>query len=147
MRRRIALPAFLSLWIGGAVSAWEFTPGAPCVLTNSTPDVDITLTYDPTKPLYSISLKKTQPFPQAPVFGLQFSGALPLAIGTDRHIFSEGRTRVTVEDSGFGNVLNGLQFNDAMTALVGAELIAVSLAGAAGPTEAFRACESAPSLS
>lgn len=123
-------------------NAWEFTPGTPCVLTNTTADVDITLSYDPTKPLYSISLKLSRPFPTAPVFGLQFTGALPVAIGTDRHYFSENRTRVTVEDSGFGNVLNGLQFNDMMTALVGAELIAVSLQGAAAPTEAFRACES-----
>lgn len=122
-------------------AAWEFTPGDPCVLTHTTDDVEVTLTYDPVTPLYSFSLKQAQPFPAASVFGLQFSGPLSLAIGTDRHQISDAGRRVTVEDNGFGNVLNGMQYNDAMIATIGNQLIAVSLEGAADPVAAFRACE------
>lgn len=122
-------------------TAWEFTPGMPCVLTHQSGDVAVTLTYDPVTPLYSISLRQTEGFPVAPTFGLRFDGDLPLAIGTDRHQFTDNRRRVTVQDSGFGNVLNGLQFNQLMTAFVGAQIISVPLNGAAEPVAAFRACK------
>lgn len=122
-------------------TAWEFTPGMPCVLTHQSGDVAVTLTYDPVTPLYSISLRQTEGFPVAPTFGLRFDGDLPLAIGTDRHQFTDNRRRVTVQDSGFGNVLNGLQFNKLMTAFVGAQIISVPLNGAAEPVAAFRACQ------
>lgn len=134
-------------WAATQATAWEFTPGAPCLLTHATPAVEVTLTYDPTTPLYSISFKQAHSFPTGAVFGLRFNGALPLAIGTDRQRLSEDNTRLTVEDSGFGNVLNGLQFNDMMVATIGAQLIAVPLAGATDPVAAFRACESPLPLS
>ena len=67
--------------------------------------------------------------------------SLPIQIATDRHGYDQAGTTLTVSDSGFGHVLNGSQFNDSMTALIGSEALTVSLQGAAGPTAAFRACE------
>lgn len=133
--------AALSLALATPAAAWEFTPGQPCLLTHQSGDVAVTLTYDPAAPLYTISLMQSEGFPVAPTFGLRFDGDLPLAIGTDRHQFTENRRRLTVEDSGFGNVLNGLQFNRLMTAFIGAQVISIPLNGAAEPVAAFRACE------
>ena len=130
-----------------SVFAWEFTPGLPCILSHQSGATEVTLTYDPTQPLYSFSLKQPDPFVPAPVFGLRFTGDLALAIGTDRHQFTEGGTRLTVTDTGFGNVLNGLQFNDVMIAAIGPDLISVPLVGASDAVAAFRACEAAPPVS
>ncbi|WP_299872937.1 hypothetical protein [uncultured Sulfitobacter sp.] len=141
LKSSLSAAAILSCALATQATAWEFTPGMPCVLTHQSGDVAVTLTYDPVTPLYSISLKQTEGFPAAPTFGLRFDGDLPIAIGTDRHQFTDDRRRVTVEDSGFGNVLNGLQFNKLMTAFVGAQVISVPLNGAAEPVAAFRACE------
>lgn len=140
--RKFATTLMALCCIATQATAWEFTAGAPCLLTHATPAVEVTLTYDPSTPLYSISLKQAHPFPAGAVFGLRFNGPLPLAIGTDRQRLSDGDTRLTVEDSGFGNVLNGLQFNDMMVATIGAQLVAVPLKGAEDAVAAFRACQS-----
>jgi hypothetical protein len=51
-----------------------------------------------------------------------------------------------VTDSGFGNVLDGLQFNDTATAVTGAAELRIPLEGAAPAVEDFRACTKAPSV-
>ena len=131
----------LCLAIAAPAHAWEFTPGTPCLLTHETADVAIKLTYDPTQPLYSIALTKKTPFTPAPVFAMRFDGAMPISIATDRHQMSAGNLTVTATDSGFGNVLNGLQFNLTATATLGDQTITFPLNGAADPTAAFRACD------
>ncbi|WP_375229886.1 hypothetical protein [Roseobacter sp. S98] len=121
-------------------AAWEFTPGLPCVLTHSTPQAEIELTYDPTQPLYTVTIRRDLPFDSAPVFAMRFDGDLPISIATDRHMASRDGRSVTVQDRGFGNVLNGLQYNATATAILGTAKVTFPLAGAAEPVAAFRAC-------
>ena len=120
--------------------AWEFTPGLPCLLTHETPDVSVELTYDPGVPRYTISLSRPQRFSPAAVFSMTFIGPFPLTISTDRHQISGDGTTLTVSDSGFGNVLNGLQFNHTAIATLGDARVPIPLAGASEPVAAFRAC-------
>jgi len=54
-------------------------------------------------------------------------------------ISNDGRS-LSVSDTGFGNVLDGVQFNALMLATVGDQGITIPLAGAAGPMADFRTC-------
>ncbi len=128
------------LALTGPATAWEFTPGLPCLLTHETPQAEITLTYDPRIPLYTVTIRQNAPLPEAPVFSMRFDGPAGLTISTDRHGLSTDSHAVTVSDRGFGNVLNGLQFNDTATALLGDRAITFPLEGAADPVAAFRLC-------
>ncbi len=121
--------------------AWEFTPGLPCLLTHEEKGVAFALTYDPGLPLYVITITHPERWTDAPAFAMRFDGQMPIAIGTDRHEIDASGRSVTVRDSGFGNVLNGLQFNTTATASLGSQSVSVSLEGAAEPVAAFRACE------
>lgn len=132
--------AFLLLTTSTA-QAWEFTPGLPCRLTHDTGSAQVELTYDPTGPLYSITVTVSEPWPDAPAFGMRFDGPQGRAIGTDRHVLSEGGRALTVMDRGFGNVLDGLQFNHTAWAMSGDRQVSFALDGAAEPVAAFRACE------
>jgi hypothetical protein len=49
-----------------------------------------------------------------------------------------------VTDTGFDNVLNGLEFNNTATALAGTTAIPFLLDGVAPEMKAFRACVAAP---
>ncbi|MBO6707236.1 MAG: hypothetical protein JJ912_14180, partial [Roseitalea sp.] len=71
---------------------------------------------------------------------MRFDGPIGLTITTDRHIASDEGRSLTVTDSGFGNVLNGLEFNHTATALLGDRAVPVSLDGAAPAVQDFRAC-------
>jgi len=130
----------LLVWTSPA-AAWEFTPGLPCLLTHTENGAEVELTYDPTAPLHSITIKTLAPWPDGAVFGLRFSGAAGMTITTDRHVVSPDRRALTVTDRGFGNVLNGLQRNDTATALLGDSAVTFSLAGADAPVDKFRRCE------
>ena len=132
--------------LAAPAQAWEFTPGLPCLLTHETEEARIELTYDPTRPLYTITLTRAEPWTEAPAFQMRFDGPQPRIIGTDRHRLSNGNRSLTVTDRGFGNVLDGLQFNRSATALTGDVALDIPLAGAAGPVAAFRACD-APATS
>jgi hypothetical protein len=121
--------------------AWEFRATPVCTLSHATPDASVTVSYDPRLPEpYAIAITRALPWPDSPTFGMRFDGARPLAIGTDRHRLSEGGRTLTVTDTGFGNVLDGLEFNASATASAGADSVVVDLAGAAEPVRAFRAC-------
>ncbi len=133
------LPTLLLL--STSAQAWTFTPGTVCQLDHAEADLSVRLTYDPSAPLYTISISRPAPLPVTPTFSIRFDGPVPIQIGTVRHAYSGSNKTLTVSDSGFGNVLNGLQFNTSMTALIGEETLTVSLEGAAEPTKAFRACE------
>lgn len=128
-------------------SAWEFSATPICTLDHATEEAQVVVTFDPTIPEYAISLTLTDvAWPDAAAFGIRFEGARPNLIVTDRHLLTqEGRT-LTVRDSGFGNVLDGLEFNDFAVALAGDAGVAISLDGAAEPVAAFRACIAAPSV-
>jgi hypothetical protein len=122
-------------------SAWEFTPGLPCLLIHAEDGVSVELTYDPRGPRYSITVMHPDGWSDAPSFAMRFEGPMPIAIGTDRHELDPAGRSVSVMDNGFGNVLNGLQFNATATATLGTQSVTVSLDGAAAPVAAFRACE------
>ena len=121
--------------------AWEFHPGLPCRLTHSMGADEVELTYDPTQPLYTISLTRSAGWKHADVFSIEFIGPRGLVISTDRQsISSDGKT-LSVADTGFGNVLNGLQFNQIAHARLGAQSLDISLEWAANPVDEFRRCE------
>ena len=126
--------------------AWEFTPGLPCLLTAETESAEIVLTHDPTQPLYSVTIRRAQPFAPAEVFAMRFDGPAGLTITTTRHRLSEDGRAVTVTDTGFGNVLNGLQYNSAATAILGDQAVSFPLAGAPEPVAAFRDCRADPGV-
>lgn len=124
--------------------AWEFTPPPICTLSHSEASADVTLTYDHTTALYAINVTAPDGWPNAPAFSIRFDGAQPNTISTTRHA-STGNT-LTVSDRGFGNVLDGLQFNQTATAFTDTSAVTVSLDGAAEPVEQFRACTAAPAV-
>jgi hypothetical protein len=126
--------------------AWDFTPTPICTLSWENEDSSVVVTYDPRGPEYAITLRRAMPWPQEPIFAIQFQGAQGLTISTSRHRLSEGGRALTVTDRGFGNVLDGLQYNDEATALTGSAALPVPLNGAAPAVEAFRDCAQAPSV-
>ena len=138
--------ALLLILAGQPALAWDFTPGLPCVLTHDIGAAQVELTFDPTQPLYTITIRRAAPLPDAPVFSMRFEGAAGLTISTSRHVLSDGGRALTVTDTGFGNVLDGLQFNRKAVAVIGGEEIAFPLDGATDPVAAFRACRVDPSV-
>lgn len=132
--------------LASPADAWEFTLGLTCVLTHETPEAEIELTYDPTQPLYSVTVRQNTPLPEGGVFSMRFDGPAGLTISTTRHSLSSDGRAVTVVDTGFGNVLDGLQFNTTATALLGDRAISFPLAGAAKPVSAFRLCQAQPGV-
>lgn len=145
--RRVLVPLCLALSAAPA-AAWEAgRSGSICTLTHSDPEAgEIRLTHDPAGPLYTITVTRTEPWPDAPVFGIAFGGGAELTITTDRHILSDEGRALTVTDRGFGNVLAGLARNETATIFAGPAALTVSLEGAAPEVAAFAACELAPSV-
>jgi hypothetical protein len=138
--------ALLALCLAGPAHAWEFTPGLPCILSHDAPGARIVLTFDPTAPLYTVTVTGEAPWPGAPVFSMRFDGPRGLTISTTRHVLSEDGRALTVTDTGFANVLDGLEFNDSATAFSGGVETRLSLDGAAEPVRLFRACAGSPSV-
>lgn len=138
------LPLALALVVATPAHTWEATSGAVCILAHETPEASVELTYNPVLPLYSITLtRKTNPWTRGPVFEMRFDGPRGLTISTGRHSLAEDNTALTVTDTGFGNVLNGLEFNRTATALLADQTLTIPLDGAAGPVADFRACTEA----
>lgn len=131
---------FLVLFTSQA-HAWVFTPGLVCRLEHETASARMELTYDPAAPLYTVTLTTPAVLPAAPIFSMRFMGAAGRAISTDRHKVSPDGKSVTAADRGFGNVLDGLQFNDVVEAVIGRTTLTFPLEGASGPVAQFRACE------
>ena len=135
------------LLLSAPAQAWEFRALPVCTLDHATEEVEIEVTFDPRIPEYAINLTLIDaPWPAAPAFGIRFEGSRPNLIVTDRHQLSDGDRTLSVRDSGFGNVLNGLEFNDFAIALAGDAAIVFPLDGAAGPVEEFRACITSPGV-
>ncbi|MDJ1006620.1 MAG: hypothetical protein QNJ13_02255 [Paracoccaceae bacterium] len=134
----------LLLLASGPAQAWDFSPVPVCTLSRDGP-TPVEITFDPrADEPYAISVTSDAPWPAGTVFGIRFEGPRGLTIRTDRYRLSADGRRLTVTDRGFGNVLNGLEFNAAATLFAGRAARQISLAGAAGPVRAFRACISAP---
>lgn len=127
--------------------AWEFTPFPVCTLTHETPEAALRITNDPSLPEpYAIALTRPQPWPEAPSFAIRYDGRRPFTITTNRHTLSDDGRSLTVTDRGFGNLLDGLEFNETATALTDGLAVLFPLTGAAEPVRAFRACGEAPTV-
>jgi len=122
--------------------AWEFSPTPICTISHSEAAADVTLTYDHATGLYAIEVTAPAGWPQAPSFSMRFDGPRSNIISTTRYGVS-GNT-LSVTDTGFGNVLDGLEFNETATAFTATSAVTVSLEGAAAPVQDFRACTVAP---
>lgn len=137
---RIAL-AFVFACAGLPAMAWEFTPDPICTLSHRGQDMTVKVTYDPMIEEYAIHLERDGGWPDASVFSLRFEGPSGQVISTDRHVVGEvSPETLTVRDRGFGNVLNGLEFNSRAVAVLDDLEVSVSLDGAAPAVAAFRAC-------
>lgn len=124
------------------VHAWKFSPTPICTLSHSEASADVTLTYDHATQLYAIAVASPSGWPDAPSFSMRFDGPRSNIISTTRHGISDNT--LTVTDRGFGNVLDGLEFNDSATAFTTTSAVTVSLKGAAKPVQDFRACTVTP---
>ncbi|WP_299589752.1 hypothetical protein [uncultured Tateyamaria sp.] len=134
--------ALMICLLPGVAHAGDFTPTPVCTLSHSENAADVRVTYDHSSRLYAIAIKSAGGWPAASAFSIRFDGPAPNVISTTRHQ-SDGQT-LTVTDAGFGNVLNGLEFNTAATAFTQTAAVRVSLDGARAPVQAFRACATAP---
>lgn len=141
MRALIAL-----LVLTTPAAAWNFTATPVCTLSHDTPELAVTVTYDPSERApYSITLRRPDPWPRTETFGLRFEGPAALTIGTGRHRLSPDGRALTVTDTGFGNVLDGLSYNTTATAIAGEVAVPFDLTDAHPAVEAFRACIVLPS--
>lgn len=130
------------LLIASPVAAWEFAPLPVCTLWHEEAALSVRVTFDPSlQEAYAIALTRTgAAWPPSPSFAIRFDGPAALTIGTDRHRLSEDGGTLTVSDSSFGNVLDGIEFNDIATAAAGAVSVPFTLDGAAPEVRAFRDC-------
>lgn len=132
--------------LAAPASAWEFSSTPVCTILHDTADLSLRITFDPAQPEpYAISLTRPRPWVKTGSFGLRFEGPAAMTIGTARHRISPDGKTLTVSDSGFGNVLDGLAFNGSATALAGTTEIPFDLSGARPAVEAFRSCNVVPS--
>jgi hypothetical protein len=126
-------------------AAWEYSPTPVCTLSHATSEAELRVTYDPRQEQpYAIAISRQQAWPEASTFSMRFDGPRGLTITTDRQRLSDNGRTLTVTDRGFGNVLNGLEFNTTATALFGDSKMPFGLDGAASEVQAFRACATAP---
>ena len=136
---------FLALFCALPVQAigWTFTPDPICTLRHTAPESGIVITYDPATALYDLTVTlRSQIWEPSASFGMAFTGGAGLTIGTSQHR-TDG-PRLSVSDRGFGNVLNGLEYNAQATAFTETQSAVFSLRGAAEPVRAFRSCTQAP---
>ena len=142
---RAALACLTCLAFAGPVQAWTFSETDICRVTHSAAEMKVDLTFDPATAVYTITVTRpAAKWADDQNFRLQFDGPRPLIIGTDRHTLSDDRRSVSVSDTGFGNVLDGIALNDSMTALAGGDAVSLSTSDAEAAITAFRACPSAP---
>ena len=134
MRTALALVALAT-----PAAAWDFSPVPVCTLSHATAQGALTVTFDPRQP-QPYALTATADWPVAPVFSVRFDGPRGLTISTGRHVLAEGGARLTVTDSGFGNVLDGLEFNTTAILMSGDRTMVLPLDGAAAQVRRFRDC-------
>jgi hypothetical protein len=147
MMLRLTLPALILAAGLGPAHSWQAgVEGALCTLDHSGAEAEVRLTYDPSLPEYTIAIRVAEPWPEAAVFAMRFDGPQGRMISTGRHSLSGDGLTLSVSDRGFGNVLDGLEFNEVALAASGETVIAIDLEGAAPEVAAFRACITAPSV-
>ena len=135
---------FLGLCFAAPATAWEFTPGVPCILSDIQGDTRIELTHDPRAPLYSLSITRAQPWDEGQIFSMTYLGPRGFQIATSRQTFQDDGRTLRVEDRGFGNVLDGMEYNGTALANLGDTDVRIDLEGAAEPVREFRRCSGLP---
>lgn len=133
------LIAFLLL--GSPALAWDFSPDPICRISEKQDLVEINLTFDHASGVYAIAFTKLEaPWDQGQQFSIRFEGPRPKLIRTDRHVFSVDGYTLTARDTGFGNVLDGLQYNTLAALETGDERIFIQIHKSFPAMEAFRKC-------
>jgi len=123
--------------------AWGFSPDPICTLTHQADAAEIAITYDASLPEYALFITLREgTWPDHPTFEMTFSDGQDLSIGTTRHSLSADGATLTVRDRGFGNVLDGIEFNQSLSASSGQMAINASTDTAKAAVQAFRACPS-----
>lgn len=128
--------------------AWQFSPTPVCTIWHATEVAEMVVSYDPTSSTpYRISVTLAEgTWPQTSPYAIQFDGPRGFMISTDRHRFSDDGSAVIAEDTGFGNVLRGLEANRVAVPLLSDRATPIPLAGAAEAVARFRNCAT-PGLS
>lgn len=128
------------VFLATPAAGWEASREGPvCLLTHMMDNAEITVSHDATRMVpYAIELTRSDGWQSGPVFAIRFDGPRPLTITTDRHRV-QGDT-LSVTDTGFGNVLNGIAGNQVAIAISGETALVIPLAGAAPEVEDFKAC-------
>ena len=134
--------AIALLLVTAPAHAWEVRTSHICELVHEESSAAVRVTYDPAIPEYAIEITLPDAWAGSAVFAMRFDGPRPNTISTSRHVISGDRSTLSVSDTGFGNVLNGLEFNRAATAILGNQSVTVGLDGAAPAVRQFRACTS-----
>lgn len=130
--------------LASPAAAWEFSSSPICTLTNISDAGRVTVTYDASLPEYTITITLLEgTWPDDPTFAMAFAGSMPIGIQTDTHARSADGRSLTVTDSGFGNVLNGLEFNTRAYAASGDITVGIALDGIGPAISAFRDCPAA----
>ncbi|WP_127114937.1 hypothetical protein [Shimia sediminis] len=134
----------LALTLTTPAHAWQATVGEICTLSHDTDAALIHLTYDPTKPLYTLAItRKDTPWRPSDWFAMHFLGGQEITISTQRHALSDNTQTLHVADSGFGNVLDGLARNTTARAFTDSQQVTLPLIGAAPEVKKFRDCAGA----
>lgn len=122
-------------------AAWEFSPDPICTLSHQTDDVAFVITHDVANRTYTLEMTLLNSmWDPSPTFGITYSGSLPINIGTTQHRITNDSKTLSVSDSGFGNVLDGLEFNHTATATTQTQSLSLRTRGIEKPLKAFRAC-------
>ncbi len=125
--------------------AWEANSGRICELVHAGEQADVRVTYDPAIAEYAIEITPQSFWFTGPEFAIRFVGPRGLTISTRRHEITGGGATLTVRDRGFGNVLDGIEFNRTASAILGDQVVTIDLDGAAPAVREFRACTMAVS--
>ncbi len=145
-RRLFPTASLVFLTSSVCAHAWQFgVDEGLCTLDHTGAEAVVQLTFDPSLPEYTISIQVSDTWPEGAVFAMRFEGPQGNMISTGRHVLSEDGRTLSVSDRGFGNVLNGLEFNAFALAATGDRVVTLDLSGAAEEVAAFRACVTAPS--
>ncbi|MEM9248664.1 MAG: hypothetical protein AAGB05_08200 [Pseudomonadota bacterium] len=124
---------------------WEARFTDVCEIYHSSAAGEVLLRYDPDTALYSMAIRRPEPWPSEPVFAIRF-GQTGLTISTTRHSLSDGGAALSVADTGFGNVFLGLETAGTATAFTASASATFDLDGAPEAVATFRSCLASPAV-
>ncbi|KMW59113.1 hypothetical protein AIOL_004094 [Candidatus Rhodobacter oscarellae] len=132
----------LCLAAAPAAHAWDFTADPICTIWHGTDSAEMVVTYDPARAVpYAISVTLAdRTWPDTAPYAIRFDGPRGFVISTDRHVLSDDGAAVIASDTGFENVLKGLEANIVASPLLGNMAVAIPLSDAAPAVAKFRDC-------